>query len=462
MRRLPSRALTTMLCVVAILSVGPAASATGLAAQPQTVEQTAQETPVTGASWSAPAFPVDCVTASRQVSCTPENPADVRVQQCFTGVPHEGTTAMVCTTFDGHHQALREAGGRVVMVSYGCSVGDPVCTTFENFGRGMALGATAAAYAMAISMTFDTDSTLWSAAVGEWSFWQWAVLAILFGAMVWSIAAAVVARDHEQLICAVVRSMIAVPAVPLTLWLTGHLVNSLDGMTWYILNRDGPGSLFVTLQKVMWAGGQANYFFAFLIHGLLLLAVLLLVFVFMFRNLSLAVLIAVGPVAWMLFPIRTLGPQWVIRYVSAVVSLLLTGPLTIGFLALIVNGLAEVETIWDPRAWPLLLGLLMAAFAPFAVFGLFSFIGGAAVDAVGSRMGGGVAFGVRTAAYGLARMPTRLGGFPAGRAAGSSSVGPGHGPRIGSPPSRVGAVPASQPVRQAAAPASAASTPRRS
>ena len=55
--------------------------------------------------------------------------------------------------------------------------------------------------------------------------------------------------------------------------------------------------------------------------------------------------------------------------------LLFIAPWLIGFLALIVNGLSGVETIWDPRSWPLLLGLVMAAFAPFAVFGLFSFIG---------------------------------------------------------------------------------------
>lgn len=328
-------------------------------------------------------------------------------------------------------------------MSYGCSVGDLVCTTFENAGRGMALSATGAAFVMASNVSFDTQSVLWAAAVGEWSFWQWAVLAVLFGAMVWSICAAIVARDHEQLVAAVIRSFLAVPAVPLTLWLTGHLVNSLDGMTWYLLNRDGPGSLFVTLQDVMWAGGQANYFFAFLVHGVLLIAMLLLVFVFVFRNLALAVLIAVGPVAWMLFPLRTVGPQWVIRYVSAVCALLLTGPLTIGFLALIVNGLAGVQTIWDPRSWPLLLGLLLVAFAPFAVFGLFSFVGGAAVDSLGSRIGGGAARSARTAARGLTRIPSRLGAVPAGLS--GSTAGHGRSGSGGGGPSarsRVVAAPA--------------------
>lgn len=450
--------LGAVIVCIAILGIAPAAAAGERAPASQRVM--AQEVPVSGTSWSAPAFPVDCQAADEQVSCTPQNPADVRALQCFIGVPFEGHAAMVCTTFEGHQAAVRAAGGRAVLVSYGCGIGDLVCATFENFGRGMALGATGAAFAMAISVSFDTDSALWSAAVGEWSFWHWAVLVVLFAAMVWSIAAAVVSRDHEQLVSAIVRSFIAVPAVPLTLWTIGHLVNALDEMTWYLLNRDGPGSLFVTLQKVMWAGGQANYFFAFLIHGLLLLGMLLLVFVFMFRNLALAVLIAVGPVAWMLFPIRTLGPQWVIRYVSAVAALLLTGPLTIGFLGLLVNGLSGVQTIWDPRSWPLLLGLVMAAFAPFAVFGLFSFIGGAAVDNIGSRMGGGAARTAQSAARGLARLPSRIGASPAGRP--PSAAGTGRGAPRSPQPTRVAAAPASQPAASAPPSVSIPSNTRRS
>ena len=452
-------ALTSLIVGIAIFGVVPAANAadTGAAPSPATVTETVS---VSGASWSAPAFPVDCQAVNGQISCTPNNPADVRPLQCFINVPFDGTTAMLCTTFEGHHEAIRAAGGSAVLVSYGCTIGDLVCGSFENFGRGMALSATAAAFVMGSSISFDTDSTLWSAAVGEWSFWQWAVLMVLFASMVWSIAAAVVSRDHEQLVGAIIRSFIAIPAVPLTLWTIGHLVNALDDMTWYILNQDGPGSLFVTLQKAMWAGGQANYFFAFLIHGLLLLAMLLLVFVFVFRNLSLAVLIAVGPVAWMLFPIRTIGPQWIIRYLSAISALLLTGPLTIGFLALVVDGLGGVQTIWDPRSWPLILGLVMIAFAPFAVFGLFSFIGGAAVDSIGSRMGGSLSRSAGTAARGLTRLPSRIGATPAGRPPAATGAGTGGGSRP-SQPSRVGSAPASRSAGTQPPAAPAVSTPQR-
>ncbi|MGC5172046.1 hypothetical protein ACLQ2Q_15475 [Microbacterium sp. DT81.1] len=390
---------------------------------------------VSGAPWSAPAYPVDCQSASGQVSCTPTDPANVTAQQCFKDVLYQGRLTTVCTTYEGHTQELQNGGGTPLLVKYGCSLGDVVCLTFENAGRGLALSATAMMYVVGNSMEFDTSTLLWSAAVGEWSFWQWAILIITFGGMAWAVAAAIVSRDREELIGALIRSFIAIPAVPITLWLTGHLLNAIDDMTWYIMNRNGPLALFSTLQSVMWAGGQANYFFAFLIHGLLMIGMLLLVLVFAFRNIVLAALIAVGPVAWMLFPVRGLGPQWVVRYVSAVAVLLLTGPLTIGFITLIVNGLANIKTIWDPQSWPLIVGLALVAFAPFAIFGLFSFVGAVAADGVGSRLGSHGAHIASNAARSAVRIPTRLGGSPSGvrpNQSGPASARPPEGPRTGS------------------------------
>ena len=387
---------------------------------------------VSGAPWSAPAYPVDCQISSGQVTCTPSDPAAVRAQQCFIGVLYAGESTTVCTTFEGHTQALQNAGGTALLVKYGCTLGDVVCLTFENAGRGLAMSATGMMYLVASNMRFDTTTTLWSSAVGEWSFWQWAILVITFSAMVWAVAAAVVSGDRGELVGALLRSFIAIPAVPLSLWLTGHLLNAVDQMTWYIMSRQGPLGLFSTLQSVMWAGGQANYFFAFLIHGLLMIGMLLLMMVFAFRNIVLAALIAVGPVAWMLFPVRGVGPQWVVRYVSAVVVLLLTGPLTIGFVTLIINGLAAVKTIWDPQSWPLLVGLALVAFAPFAIFGLFSFVGAVAADAAGSRLG---SHGVRMAGAAgrtAVRIPTRMGGLPAGVRAGGIRPTSGGSPAMSS------------------------------
>lgn len=417
------RTLTLATLIGAAIGIGALSPAHATTTATSVAPAATAATAVTGESWSAPNHPVDCLVASGQITCTPTNPADIVPQTCYLWVLFAGDTATVCTTYQGHEQELRAAGGKPALVEYGCSVGDVVCVTFENAGRGMAMSATAMMYAVAANMRFDTSSLLWDAATGEWAFWAWAILIVLLGAMIWAITAAVVSGDRSEVVAAIVRSFIAVAALPLTLWVTGHLLNAVDDMTWYIMNRDGPASLFATLQGVMWAGGQANYFFAFLIHGLLMVGMLLLMLVFTFRNIVLAALIAVGPVAWMVFPVRGVGPQWVVRYVSAVVVLLLTGPLTIGFVTLIINGLSSVTTIWDPQAWPLLFGLALVAFAPFAIFGLFSFVGAVAADGVGSRLGSHAgSMGARAARTAVA-VPTRLGAAPAGIARSATGRG---------------------------------------
>ncbi|WP_344002586.1 hypothetical protein [Microbacterium paludicola] len=412
------------------LAFAALAPANAAVASVEAAPTAANAAPVTGEPWSSPAFPVDCYRVDAQISCTPQSTADIKPQQCFINVFVGGAKATVCTTDERHVSAIKTSGGKPLLVEYGCSIGDVVCVTFENAGRGMALSATAMMFTVAQNMRFDTSSVLWTASTGEWSFWQWAVLAVLFGAMVWAIAAAVISGDRAELVGAVIRSFIAVPATALTLWATGHVLNAIDDLTWYVMNRDGPYGLFATLQSVMWAGGQANYFFAFVIHGLLMIGMLLLMLVFAFRNIVLAALIAVGPIAWMLYPARAVGPQWVVRYVSAVVVLLLTGPLTIGFVTLIINGLANVRTIWDPQSWPLLIGLVLVAFAPFAVFGLFSFIGAVAADSVGSRIGSGAGRAASNAARSVARVPSRIAAIPAGAGAGAGR----HGPPKGAPP----------------------------
>lgn len=430
MHRATHLALGVAIGFAVALSVGSPASATDRSSAAFASDTTI----VIDEPWSSPTYPVTCQRTASQISCTPDDPTLVKPQQCFLGVLATGARTTVCTTYAEHVEAIKNSGGKLVLVAYGCSVGDVVCLTFENAGRGMAFSATSAMFLVSQNMRFDTSTLLWGAATNEWSFWQWAILVVLFGSMVWAIAAAVVSGDREQLIGAIVRSFIAIPAVPITLWMTGHLLNAIDDLTWYILERGGPFELFSTLQSVMWAGGQANYFFAFLIHGLLMISMFLLTLVFGFRNIVLAAIIAVGPVAWMLFPIRGVGSQWIVRYVSAVLALLLTGPLTVGFVTLIVNGLATVKTIWDPQSWPLLIGLVLVAFAPFAVFGLFSFVGAAAADGVGSRLGSGAGRVASNTARSAIRIPTRLGASPAGiaPASGRSPAGAHAGSSRGS------------------------------
>lgn len=443
---------------LALTALAPASAASAASVDP--APTAASATPVTGEPWSAPAYPVDCYRVDTQITCTPQNTADIKPQQCFINVLVDGTKATVCTTDEAHVTAIKTSGGKPLLVEYGCSLGDVVCVTFENAGRGMALSATSMMFAVAQNMRFDTSSLLWTASTKEWSFWQWAVLAVLFAAMVWSIAAAMVSGDRAELVGAIVRSFIAFPATAISLWAIGHLLNAVDDLTWYVMNRDGSAGLFATLQSVMWAGGQANYFFAFVIHGLLMVGMLLLMLVFAFRNIVLAALIAVGPIAWMLYPVRAVGPQWVVRYVSAVVVLLLTGPLTIGFVTLIINGLASVRTIWDPQSWPLLIGLVLVAFAPFAVFGLFSFVGAVAADSIGSRVGSGAGQAASRAARSAAHVPSRIAAMPAGAGTRGATAGSRDSSATsGSSSGTAGRSPAGQPNLGSATPSSPTSTP---
>lgn len=396
----------------------------GAAAPASATSASAAATPtdVTGEPWSSPAHPVTCNVSAAQVSCVPDNASEIKPQKCYLGVLMAGERVAICTTYEGHASAIQAAGGKEVMVGYGCSLGDVVCVTFENAGRGMALATMAMMFSVAENMKFDTSTLLWDAATGEWSFWAWAVLIVLLVAMMWSVTAAAISGERRELVGALLRSFLAFPASVLSLWATGHVLNAIDDLTWYILSRDGAWGLFRTLQQVMWAGGEANYFFGFLIHALLMIGLLLLMLVFTFRNIALAALIMIGPLAWMIYPVRGIGPQWVVRYFSALIVLLLTAPLTIAFVTLIVNGLSAMDSIWNPQAWPLLVGLVMVSFAPFAVFGLFSFVGAVAADSLGSNLGSRAAGAARTAGRTVTSIPTRLGGSPAGISSGGPST----------------------------------------
>ncbi len=161
---------------------------------------------VLGEAWSAPRYPVLCQEATGQITCTASNPAKVVPQRCYLWVLYHGEETTVCTTFEEHENALRAAGGTEATVGYGCSLGDMVCMSFEGWGRGMAIGATAMMYAVSSSMRFDTTTMLWAASLNEWSFWSWAVLIVMLGAMVWAVIAAVVSGDRSELVGAVVRA----------------------------------------------------------------------------------------------------------------------------------------------------------------------------------------------------------------------------------------------------------------
>jgi len=290
----------------------------------------------------------------------------------------------ICTTAEANQKAIVGDGGKELTFAYGCTFADPACTIAEATSRSMA-GVVMGALSWTISNTsFNTSGYLWDSATGEWSWWQGAVLFVVLGAGIWAITSAAVSGDRAELVGAVVRTLLALPVSMGALWLTGTLLNIIDDLTKPLLDRSGNGfGLYATMQNLIFGGGGANWTLATLTLSLLTVGSLVLMVVFSFRNLALAALIAMGPVAFMLFPMR-IGRQWVARYVAAVLALMLTTPLTIGFLMLVLRGIGKVQNLTDFQAIPLGIGMIMIGFAPLAIFGLFSFVGESVGDGAAS------------------------------------------------------------------------------
>jgi hypothetical protein len=390
MRTLLRSVIATGIFVAVGVGISPAAPALAATSEqlPQVISATQGE--ITGESWSAPAAPVACVLTGIRVTCAPTDRAQSTAERCFRDVSLAVVSqAIVCTTYEGSVDEIVRDGGKEAILSYGCSALDAPCSIAETSGRAMA-SIIGGGISWAIGQaSFNSESRLWSAAVGEWAWWQGAIILVILGAGIWAIVAAVVGGDRADLVSALVRFALAFPLSAASLWLVGTLLNIVDGMVQPIIDHSGNGvGLEMFMQNVIFGGGGGNFFLATIVLGILMVATIVLVVVFSFRNLALAALIAVGPVAWMLFP-TSIGKGWAIRYWSAVLALLLTTPLTLGLLSLVVSGASTVDTLWSVQAIPFGIGLCMIAFAPFAAFNLFSFATTAASDAVGSRMGAG-------------------------------------------------------------------------
>ena len=400
---------------------------------------------IEGEPWSGPAFPLTCTGSSARISCSPDNPADGKPERCFKGLKYAGSSVTVCTRSEDNVAALKGAGGQELKLEYGCSAVDAVCTATESMARGIASVITGGIAWVIENTSFNTNSYLWSAAVDEWAWWSWVVLLVILIAGIVAITTALWSRDGGELTAAVIRFFLAVPLSAASLWLVGTIVNVVDQLVDPLLSRGGNGEgLYRTVENIIFGGGLGNIWLAQLVLTLLVIGVVVLVFVFSFRNLALAALVALGPVAFMLFPMK-IGVQWVVRWFSAVIALILTTPLTLGFLMLVLKGFAEVDSMWSIQALPLGLGMIMIAFAPVAVFGLFSFVGAgatSAIDNIASR-GGATAkqSGSRAARSLSSAVATRTAATRRRAQAGPAPSGGGPAPRAQSGPARNTATP---------------------
>ncbi|QAV70033.1 hypothetical protein ESZ53_06045 [Salinibacterium sp. UTAS2018] len=301
----------------------------------------------------------------------------------------DGKSNTVCTSAEDNIDDIKAAGGEELKIDFKCALLDPSCTLGQTVASALA-GSIGMQLSWAIGQTsFNSDSRIWDASVTEWAWWQGAIVLVILGAGVVAIVTAVATGDRSDLVTAVGRFALALPLSAASLWMVGTLLDIVDLMTEPLINRtNGDGGLEKFMENLIFGGGGGNFFAATATLGVMMIACGVLVAVFSFRNFALAALISMGPVAWMLFP-TSFGKQWVVRYFSAVIALILTTPLTLGLLGLVITGIGEVDTLWSVQALPFAIGLCMIAFVPIAAFSMFSFIGGTAADAVGSRLGSG-------------------------------------------------------------------------
>jgi hypothetical protein len=341
------------------------------------------------------------------VSCTGATPETSGSIECWVNVATDtrgtpGTSTTVCTSStDQTHRdtiQLAAATGAPGTLQGHCGLADASCVMFEGWSRALVSDAVGGLVGILGTGHFTSEGALWDAATNEWSYWVWAILGIMFCATVWSITQAMYSKDRADLVTAITRTVISWPMIFVTFWLGSKLVGIFDDWTLYTLTRgDSLAGVFRRFSQIIYAGGEGHYFMTFLIALTIWVGTKLLLVVFALRTLGLAALLMVGPVAWMLFPVRGIGPQWVVGYFSAGFTLLLSGPLTMGFISLILRGLGNLSVLWSPEAWPLLLGLVLVVFAPFAVMSLFSFAGAAAADRLGGAAGNAARSGMNIA-----------------------------------------------------------------
>ena len=401
-----------MLAVAAALScaVALAAGVATPAAAAQSPAIVSADRTVSGEPWSAPAVAVTCSSYGSPVvyiSCEPNDSAQRADEACFQNVG--AARATVCTTTALNHAALDLDGGDLVtMQSFACNPFDAACSIAESLTKAMAQVITGAVAHVLDQIELDTDSFLFTAALEEWSWWQGTVLLVILVAGIIGITSAAMSGRREELIGAIVRLALAFPLSQLAIVATGMLLNVVDGASMAVLMRNeqdnaaGAG-LYGAIENVIYGGGGGNFWFATATTILLMLGAVMLLIVFSFRNIAFVALIAIAPIAFMLYPMKGIGTQWVIRWASAVAALLLTTPLTLGFVMLVLRGLGNVPSLWSIEAIPLGIGLILVGFAPMAVFALFSFVSGhAAAEMIHSA--GGVA---NRGAQGIARSTTQ-------------------------------------------------------
>lgn len=380
--------LPLVLAVLLAITAGGTASAAASQpassqAHPAAVGGLAGEEEITGEPWTPEG--VTCTIISTMAVCSPEDDSDNVELTCYWAVPSEVGSLTVCSSAS-QNQGVLDRRGEKLEYNWGCGLTFDGCALMEGMAEASSVIALNMGARAAEAVRFNTGSMMWDAAVEQWSFWVWAVWVVLLGAGIVAITRAAFSGSGSDIIQAVLRFAVTVPLTQATLWITGNLVNAVDELTMSLFEESDPWG---TVGEMLFSDGVVAAAYGLVVSALFLVTMLLLFIVLMARNIALAALVMVGPIAWMLFPLQSIGKEWLMRYVASFASLLLAGPIMMSLFGFIASGLRRLPSIWDPGVWPYLLAMLLMLFAPFVVFSLFSFVGGSVIDGAAGAAGRG-------------------------------------------------------------------------
>lgn len=292
-------------------------------------------------------------------------------------------------------------------IDLGCEFADFFCMSSEgaaNFGLSIVVWLTDNVLG---GQKFQPGTSLWATAIEQTNVWLGLCIMVMIITTIIALGAGMILARPDLIKRTAIGTFLSVPTTMFAYFAVGEGLRFVDEVSEGMLAKltsDGSGfSGFIESISKQFQVGANGTLPGNILGGLTLVTggnlagpVVTVVFILAagvsligitmaFRNLVLVILIAFAPLAFVLLPSKG-GEVWVMRWVTAVVAMLLAKPLTYGVLLLVLAIFKPGETsVFSFDGLVGLIGLLVAAFMPMVAYSFFSFIGGAGADAAGSQ-----------------------------------------------------------------------------
>lgn len=217
---------------------------------------------------------------------------------------------------------------------------------------------------------------------------------VVVGVTLFQMGTALLRGRTQQAISAFLLGICAWPLTIFSIWLTVVLTNATDRLSLGIMAGGSGGDegvmkhVFESIDSNGVVGDSgidnllAKGLAIFVMALLTLVGALMLSFMLAFRNFALLVLVGFAPVAFLALP-AGVSRQWVVRWGSAVIALIMAKPLAAGMLVMSSELLATADGFW--RWIVSLTAMVMATCAPIITMRMLSFVGGDTAGALGSH-----------------------------------------------------------------------------